>query len=118
MDHTTSPFAPDELLDGEATKQKLLAAFVAYVGGPDVLRWMQKHYGEGYSYYQLAEWDDQKPSTIRYRVRRAAKIMKEHGLFPGRWMREDELQRLKKGRRQGNHSGPAATWSAVPAHDG
>ncbi|MDH3582699.1 MAG: hypothetical protein OER86_00610 [Phycisphaerae bacterium] len=105
------------LFRSDATRKKLLGAFVEFLGGPDVLRWMQKHYGEGYSYYQIGEWAGEATSTVRYRVRKAAKVMKRHDLFPDRWSRIDQKKKPNEAangrRRSANDENPrCATFVA------
>lgn len=86
--------------DPDTIARKLIFAFVTQIGGLEVLRWMQKHYDERHSYEEIGQWAGVSASTVRYRVKRGAEVMKEHDIFPAEWASLDEQMRVAKTRKQ------------------
>lgn len=85
--------------DPETIARKLILAFVTQIGGVEVLRWMQKHYDERHSYDEIGQWAGVSASTVRYRVRRGAEVMKEHDIFPPEWSDLDDQMKVAKTRK-------------------
>lgn len=85
--------------DPDTIARKLILAFVTQIGGLEVLRWMQKHYDERHSYEEIGQWAGVSASTVRYRVKRGAEVMKEHDIFPAEWASLDEQMRVAKTRK-------------------
>lgn len=85
--------------DPDTIARKLILALVTQIGGLEVLRWMQKHYDERHSYEEIGQWAGVSASTVRYRVKRGAEVMKEHDIFPTEWASLDEQMRVAKTRK-------------------